>query len=337
MADLSAADLHRDALVIDMTCPLAKAHRYLDWWIEGGATAIAPTIRGFSAGAGDALAQIGGFRRLCRERDDLMLIETAADLDAARATGRLGLILHSQGGSIVEDRLDLVDGLQAAGLRVLQLCYNTKNLIGDGAGERTDSGLSDFGVRLIGRLNAARVAVDCAHTGHRTSMDAVEHSAAPVIISHANARAVHDNLRNVEDELIRAVAGTGGVIGTVGFPSFLTAEGQPSLDAFIDDIAYKADLVGIDHTGLGIDYYLGQWGVEDDAAALARYEGLLAEGLWRPGQYPPPPYKYPEGIETPRTLPALTERLLARGFSTEDIRKVLGENWRRVFAEIWGG
>jgi membrane dipeptidase len=337
MTETAAARLHADALVIDMTCPLAREARYLDWWIEGGATAIAPTIRGFSNSGGDALAEIGGWRRLCRERDDLMIIETAADLDAARASGRLGLIMHSQGGSIVEDRLDLADGLHAAGLRVLQLCYNTKNLIGDGAGERTDSGLSDFGVRLVGRLNALGVAVDCAHTGHRTAMDAVEHSSAPVIISHANARAVHDNLRNVEDELIRAIAATGGVIGSVGFPSFLEGDDQPTLDAFIDDIAYKADLVGIDHTGLGIDYYLGQWKVEDDAAALARYRGMVADGHWRPGQYPPPPYKYPAGIETPRTLPALTEGLLARGFAEEDVRKVLGGNWRRVFARIWGG
>ena len=127
---------------------------------------------------------------------------------------------------------------QAAGLRIVQLCYNRKNLVGDGAAERTDAGLSHFGLALIERLNALKLIVDCAHTGHRTSMEATEVSTVPVIISHAKALAVHDNRRNISDELIRSVAATGGVIGTVGFPSFLTAEGQPSLDQFIDDVDF---------------------------------------------------------------------------------------------------
>jgi len=334
---MDAAKLHDDALVIDMTCPLSRDPAYVAWFREGGVTAHAPTIRGFSGGAEIGFAEIGLWRRYVRGRDDTLIVESAADLRAAHAAGKMGLILHSQGTSLIEDKLDLIDAAAAAGLRVMQLCYNTKNLVGDGAGERTDSCLSDFGVQVVRRLNAVRLAVDCAHTGHRTAMDAVAHSDAPVIISHANAKAVHDNLRNVEDELIKAIAGSGGVIGTVGFPAFLTWDGQPSLDSFIDDIAYKADLVGIEHTGLGIDYYLGQWPVEDDARAQARYEQMLADGLWRPEQYPPPPYKYPEGIETPRTLPRLTARMAERGFAEDDIRKVLGLNWLRVLGEIWGG
>ena len=94
--------------------------------------------------------------------------------------------------------------------------------------------------------------------------------------------------------------------------------------------------MGIDYTGLGIDYYLGQWPVEDDDRAQARYRRMIADGHWRTEQYPPPPYKYPAGIETPRTLPRLTARLVERGFSDTDIRKVLGQNWLRVFREIWG-
>lgn len=334
---MDAGEIHRDAIVIDATCPLAQSRAHLDWWREGGATAIAPTITGMTGSARAGFAAIGGWHAYVRERDDTVLVLQARDIEEAKRTGRLGLILHAQGTSIVEDELDLLDAYQAAGLRVVQLCYNTKNLVGDGAGERTDSGLSDFGLRLIARLNALRLLVDCAHTGHRTSMDAVEASSAPVVISHANARAVHDNARNIEDELIRAVAASGGLVGTVGFPAFLTASGQPTLDRFIDDIAYKADLVGIDHIGLGIDYYRGQHPVEDDAAAVARYEQLVREGHWRPEQYPPPPYRYPEGIETPRTLPRLTARLLERGFSEADTRKVLGLNWVRVFRAVWGG
>lgn len=331
-----AAALHAAAIVIDATCPLATDIRFIDWWREGGATAIAPTVMGMRGNARSALAEIGGWHRYARERHDTLIVTSAADIEQAKADGKLGLILHTQGTALLEDELDLADAFHAAGLRVVQLTYNRKNLVGDGATERTDAGLSHFGLALIERLNALRILVDCAHTGHRTSLDAIEASAAPVVISHANARAVHDNRRNITDDLIKAVAASGGLIGTVGYPAFLTWDGQPSLDRFIDDIAYKADLVGIAHTGLGIDYFTGQHPVTDEATARARYDELVAAGLWRPEEYPPPPYRFPAGIETPRTLSALTERLLARGFSKADTRAVLGGNWLRVFRAVWG-
>jgi membrane dipeptidase len=334
---MNVEDLHRDAIVIDATCPLARIHDYVAWYREGGATTIAPTITGAAGNARTGFGQIGGWHRYVRERNDTILVRQVADIERAKAEGKLGLILHCQGTALIEDEIDLVDAYHQAGLRIVQLCYNTKNLVGDGASERTDCGLSYFGVKLIERLNALGMIVDCSHTGHRTSMEAVEVSTAPVIISHANARAVQDNGRNVSDELIRAVAESGGVVGTVGFPAFLTWEEQPTLDQFIDDIAYKANLVGIDHTGIGIDYYEGQHPIEDDAAATARYERRLAQGQWRAEDYPPPPYKFPQGIETPRTLLRLTERLVERGFSEEDIRKVWGLNWMRVYREVWGG
>lgn len=334
---MNAEDLHRDAVIIDVTCPLARIHKYVDWYREGGATVIAPTITGATGSARTGFAQIGGWHRYVREHDDTILIRKAADIERAKAEESLGLILHCQGTALIEDELDLLDSYYEAGLRVVQLCYNTKNLVGDGASERTDSGLSYFGVKLIERLNTLGMLVDCSHTGHRTSMEAVEISTAPVIISHANARAVHDNGRNVSDELIQAVAQSGGVIGTVGFPAFLTWDGQPTLDQFIDDIAYKADLVGIEHTGIGIDYYEGQHPIADDAAASARYQNRLETGQWRAEEYPPPPYRFPKGIETPRTLLRLTERLLTRGFSEDDIRRIWGLNFMRVYRDVWRG
>jgi membrane dipeptidase len=328
--------LHREAIIIDVTCPLARSHQYLDWWREGGATAIAPTITGMTGNAQSGLREIGGWHRYVRERDDALIVRTAADIERAKAENKIGLILHCQGTAIVEDELDFLDAYAAAGLRVVQLCYNRRNLIGDGAAERTDSGLSHFGLSFIKRLNALRLVVDCAHTGLRTTFDAIEASSSPVVVSHANAFGVHPNRRNVPDDLIRAIAARGGIVGTVGFPAFLVAEGQPSLDRFIDDIVYKAELTSIDNVGIGIDYYEGQHGVESDDVALARYEKRIRDGHWRREEYPPPPYYYPTGIETPRTLARLTERLAERGFGEADIRKVLGLNWLRLYREVWG-
>ncbi len=328
--------LHRDAIIIDVTCPLARSRQYVDWWREGGATAIAPTVTGMSGNAQSGLREIGGWHHYVRERDDTLIVRTAADIERAKAEGKLGLILHCQGTAIIEDELDFLDAFAAAGLRMVQLCYNRRNLIGDGAAERTDSGLSHFGLSFIKRLNDLGLVVDCAHTGPRTTFDAIEASSAPVVISHANAFAVHPNRRNVPDDLIRAIAQSGGIVGTVGFPAFLGDEARPSLDRFIDDIVYKAELTSIDNVGIGIDYYEGQHGVESDAVALARYEQRIKDGHWRREEYPPPPYYYPAGIETPRTLARLTQRLAERGFGAEDIRKVLGLNWLRVFRTVWG-
>ncbi len=334
---IDADTLHRDAIIIDATCPLARHHDKVDWWRQGGATAILPTVTGRIGNALSGFGEIGGWHRYVRERDDAVIVRRAADIEQAKRDGKMGLVLHCQGTAIFEDRLDLVDAYAEAGLRVVQLCYNVANSFGDGASVDDDRGLSPFGHDLVARLNAIRLLVDCSHTGERTSRDAVAASTAPVIISHANARGLRDNRRNVSDDLIRAVADNGGVVGTVGYPAFLVAEGQASLDQFIDDIAYKADLVGIDHTGLGIDYYEGQHHVADLESAKEKYAERLAEGTWDPRDYPPPPYVFPEGIETPKTLPNLTRRLVERGFSETDIRKVLGGNWLRVFAAVWGG
>jgi len=337
MTAIDAEMLHRDAIIIDATCPLARHHDKVDWWRRGGATAILPTVTGRIGDASSGFGEIGGWHRYARERDDALIVRHAADIEQAKREDKLGLVLHCQGTALFEDRLDLVDAYAEAGLRVVQLCYNVANSFGDGASVDDDGGLKPLGRELVGRLNALRLVVDCAHTGERTSLHAVEASAAPVIISHANARGLHDNRRNVSDDLIRAVAASRGVIGTVGYPAFLTQGEQPTLDRFIDDIAYKADLVGIEHTGLGIDYYEGQHPVAELEDAKTRYAERLAEGTWDARDYPPPPYIYPEGIETPETLPVLTHRLVARGFAEDDIQKVLGLNWLRVFGEVWGG
>ncbi len=301
-----------------------------------GAMAVAPTITGVTGNARSGFSMIGAWHRYARERDDTLVVRRADDIERAKGDGSLALIMHCQGSAIIEDDLDLVDAYAQAGLRIFQLCYNRKDLVGDGAGERGEGGLSHFGVSLVRRLNHNGLLVDCSHTGERTSLEAIEISDAPVIVSHANARALHPNRRNVSDTLIREIARSGGVVGTVGFPAFLVAQGQPGLDRFIDDIAYKADLVGIEHTGIGIDYYEGQHPVEDDETALARYRRRIESGQWHAEDYPPPPYRFPEGIETPRTLVALTRRLLERGFSDDDVRAIWGLNWLRVYRDAWG-
>jgi membrane dipeptidase len=330
-----ALSLHTEGVVIDAVCPLVSDDSsYIDWYREGGVTVFAPSV-GDVKGARATLERLGYWHRLLRERQDLLLVRLASDIELAKQTGRLGVYMHFQGAEPIEHDLDLVDLYKALGVGMIQLTYNVRNRIGDGCEERIDAGLSRFGVKLIERLNAARVIVDCSHTGLRTSLEAIECSAAPVVLSHSNARRVHTSPRNVSDELIAAIARSGGVIGIAGFPGMVAPTPLPTLDDFILHIDAIVRLVGIDHVGLGIDYYVGQAGVASDEEALRGYESAVRSGIWS-SAYPPPPHHYPAGIETPKTLLVLTRRLLEIGYADEDVRKILGGNWLRVMRSVWG-
>jgi membrane dipeptidase len=335
MSHRPAADIHADSIVIDAVCPLVMdGPQYLDWYRQGGATVIAPTMSTTDS-ARATMNRLGIWHRLLRERQDLALIRQVRDIEMAKQNSRLGVYFHLQGAEPIEGNLDLIEIYKALGVGVVQLTYNVKNRVGDGCEERTDAGLSRFGIQLIERLNQARVIVDCSHTGLRTSMEAIENSSKPVILSHSNVNTVHPSPRNVADELIDAIARSGGVIGVAGFPAMVGASSKPSLDQFIAHIEAIVQRVGIDHVGLGIDYYSGQSGIASDEQALRGYHEAIRSGAWG-AAYPPPPHHYPSEIETPRTLPNLTQGLINRGYSESDVQKVLGGNWMRVMQAVWG-
>ena len=233
-------------LVIDGACPLARDPAELRRYREGGVTVCMPTVGGRD-GARETLATLARIHHALRTRDDLLLVRGPADVRAAQRSGRLGLLFHLQGGDPFERDVGLVEGFRALGVRMVQLCYNVRNRIGDGCEEPADGGLSSFGIAVVRALNEAGMIVDCAHTGERTTHDAIERSRTPVVCSHGNPRAVHPSARNLTDELIRAIAGNGGLIGAVGFPGFVSASPRPSIDQFIDHIAYLADFVGVQH------------------------------------------------------------------------------------------
>lgn len=333
----TAKRIHEEAIVIDATCPLLQnGATHLDLYRQGGATAVAPTIRANTGTSADAIQMFGYWNRLARERKDLVVVRTADDIVQAKKHGRIGVILHFQGTEVLDRGIDIIDAYQAMGLRVVQLTYNKRCHVGDGCEEPSDAGLSRYGRAVVRRLNETRIVVDCSHTGLRTSMDAIEHSTEPVILSHANSRVVRNVPRNVPDELYRAIAASGGVIGVVGFPNFVADARRPTLDHFIDHIEHIAGLVGIDHVGLGIDYYLGQHPFSSDEEARQLFQQRVQWGVWSPESYPEPPYYYPAGLETPDKLGSIAGGLLARGFGEEDIKKVLGGNWLRLYRRIWG-
>ena len=328
-------DIHRAAIVFDATCPLASGGNWYESWINGGATTIAPTVAGPFSDATDALSRISGILVKIAADGRLILVERADQFFEAKAQGKMGLVLHFQNTLPFGRDLSLVRVFYKLGVRVVQLTYNSRNFVGDGCEEKADAGLSAFGVKLIEEFNKEGVVVDLSHTGYKTTMEAMEVSQQPVVFSHSNARAVLNSARNISDEQIKALARSGGVIGVNGTPYFVSEKAKPTMQDLMNHIRHIADLVGMDHVGLGLDYYEGMAGVASDEQAQKLYADFVSSGTWNPCTYAPPPWYFPDAIRKPSDLPNLTVALSKEGFQEDEIKNILGLNFLRVFKEVW--
>jgi membrane dipeptidase len=275
------------------------------------------------------------YARLRRRSNQLLHVTTIADIRRVKAEGKLGILFHFQNSLPVQDDLGLVEIYYRLGVRMLQITYNRRNFVGDGCEEPSDAGLSDFGVQLIKEMNRVGMVVDLSHTGYRTTMEAMEVSEAPVVFSHANVRALCDTNRNLRDDQIKAAAARGGVIGLCGFPAFVSNSRPPTLEDLLAHCDYIANLVGTDHIGIGLDYFQGQAPYASLDQAQRMYQANIASGRWKPETYPPPPFEYPRGLETPARLSNLTRALLERGYTQNEVQNILGGNFLRVFTQVW--
>lgn len=323
---VGSREIHSAAIVIDGTCPVDCWRHDFPLWISGGASACVVSVAAWES-CRDTMGLLGGIYRLLRERDELRLATQTQHIRDAKRDGKLAVVLHFQGTHPFEYDPNLAEAYWRLGVRVVQLAYNVRSPAADGCEEPGDAGLSRFGRQLVAEFNRLGIVVDVSHTGPRASLEAAEASAAPCVASHSNPAAVHASRRNISDDLIRAIAARGGVIGVNGFPAFVAAA-RPTLDQYIDHMAYIAGLVGADHVAVGLDYTIRN-------PPAAEYEQLIRDGHWSSDSYPPPPWDYPRGLEDASGLPNLTERLLQRGFGAQDVRGILGGNWLRVFGEVW--
>ncbi|MCF6248322.1 MAG: dipeptidase [Desulfobacula sp.] len=331
--------IHKEAIVIDNTCPLAVLDNYHDNYRRGGVTVIAATVGYGVPGIGNldfTMKTLGKWHSWFRSDDtNLLHVTRAEDILEAKELKKLGIIFHFQGTTPFEDDIHTVALYHQLGLRMCQLCYNEKDLVGCGCAIENDTGLTEFGGDVIVEMNRLGIVVDCGHTGYKTTMDAIAASSSPVVISHGNAKAVCDNRRNVGDDLIRAVAENGGVIGFNGFPGFVADKDRPTLDDLLDHVDHLAEIAGPENICVGIDYFEYQAGVADDETAGQVYGFLLESGAWTRGEYPAPPWYYPEEIEMPEKMENLTIGLHRRGYSEDEIKGILGLNMMRVFKAVW--
>ena len=329
-------EVHRNAIVYDAVCPLAREEATLDDLIKGGVNVVAPTVGG-SGDCAETMRSIGiWYERLRRRSDELLLVTRAEDMERAKREGKLGIIFHLQGTTPVGRDLGLVEIYYRLGVRVMQLTYNVKDLVGDGCEETGDGGLSDFGKRLIEEMNRVGMVVDLSHTGHRTTMEAMEVSQTPCVFSHSNCTAVHRSNRNIQDDQITAVAADGGVVGVTLFSNFVSdSKPQPTKGDLLAHFDHLAELVGIDHIGFGTDYFDAQSPYATEELAQEHYRDLIDSGMGKPETYSEPPWVYPEGVETPDKLANLTRTLLEHEFSEAEVHKILGGNFMRVYREVW--
>lgn len=328
-ADAAARRVHERAVVVDGLAGSATSYEPI---LAGGVTAVNVTLATSTpATAMPVLKAALRYHWLAATVPDRMLVvERASDIATAKETGRLGVVLGVQGCDFLEGDLDLVEVFHRMGLRIAQLTYSERNQLGSGCLEPEDLGLTAFGRQVVRECNRVGIVVDLSHVGQRTALDAVETSEHPVILSHANVRALNDNPRCVEDDLIRAVAESGGVMGVSAYSTFAETRRDvwPTLDDFVHHLSYVAELVGVDHVGLGTDMFEGRTDASFRFDVQRRYGETLRS-------YSRLETRMVQGLPSLSQLPRVTAALLAHGFDEDDVTKILGGNFLRVFEKVW--
>ena len=203
------------------------------------------------------------------------------------------------------------------------LSYNAKNLVGDGCAERTDCGLSRWGIELIEEMNRVGMLVDGTHSGYRTTMEALEITDSPFIFSHSNAWSVFEHYRNIKDDQIKACASTGGVIGINGLGEFLD-DHDATTQSMFKHIDYIANLVGPEYVGLGLDYVRDVDGFWD----WVRYNDFM----WPKNEKQE---RTNSRFAQPEQVLELVDLMLNSGYSESDAKAILGGNFRRVCEQVW--
>ena len=271
-----------------------------------------------------------------RYLDDLVRVETAADIRRAKAAGKIGLIYGFQNLAMVGDDPRRVDIFADMGVRVFQLTYNLPTQLGDGSLVPDGKGLTDFGKQVVDRLNAKRVMVDLSHSGRRICLDAARYSKAPISINHTGCSALMPHPRNKTDEELRLVAERGGFVG-IYFMPYLDPNGHATAAEVVAHIDHAVNVCGEDHVGIGTDGSITQ--IDDvvayEAAGLREYNERKAAGIAAPGEGPGV-YPFVNDLRGPDQFRKLARLLAAKGYSPRRIDNILGQNFLRYAGTIWG-
>jgi len=299
-----------------------------------GITAVNLTVSS-APNVADTFRDMGYWERELQAHPDVLLkIYSVVDLRRAKETRRLGLIYGFQNATMLEGDASNLDVFQRFGVRIIQLTYNDRNLLGDGCLEPANAGLSRHGRDVVARMNELRMLVDLSHCGLQTTADGIATSSRPVAITHSGCRGVFDHPRSKTDDILRALASKGGVIGIYMMP-FINAQGQPMAADLVKQIEYAVKVCGEDHVGIGSDLSITPHVVNAEYEAKHRrfVEGRKARGIAAPREED---YMFVKDLNVPRRLEMIADQLQSRGHSAARIEKIIGANWLRLFGEVWG-
>lgn len=325
---MNSAHLHRELTVVDGLVVANFGRAIFEDMRRGGLTAANCTCsiwEGFRATMDNVARWKGWFR----EHSDLITQVTAsADIARAKREGKTGIILGWQNLTGIEDQLGYLQLFKELGVGIMQIAYNTQNLVGTGCYESRDGGLSDFGHEVIAEMNRLGILCDLSHVGAKTSEDVIKASKKPVAYTHCLPGALKAHPRNKSDEQLRFIVERGGFVGVTMFPPFLRRGTESTVDDYVEAIEYVIKLCGEDQVGFGTDFTQGydrkffEWITHDKGYARKLTEfGEIVN---------------PAGIREIKDYPNLTAAMQKRGWKESRIRKVMGENWVRLLKEVWG-
>lgn len=318
--------LHEQSIIID-GLNISKFDRSVfEDMRKGGVTAVNCTVSVWDSFQ-KTVDNIVLMKDMIRQYNDLlMLVRSTDDIAVAKAENKTGIILGFQNAHAFEDNLGYIEVFKNLGVQVVQICYNTQNLVGTGCYEK-DGGLSGFGREVIAEMNRVGILVDLSHVGANTSSDVIKVSKKPVCYSHCCPSALKDHPRNKTDEQLREIVEAGGFVGVTMFSPFLKNGPESTIDDYLEAIDHVVSVIGEDKVGIGTDFTQG-FGTEffdHITHDKGRYRQLTQFGK----------VVNPEGIRTIGDFPNLTAAMQKSGWPETRIKKIMGENWIKVFDQVW--
>ncbi|MEM7643251.1 MAG: membrane dipeptidase [Pseudomonadota bacterium] len=283
----------------------------------------------------ETVARIEAWNRWFERFPDLIVrAGSGDDVRRAKADGRTAIVYGSQTPSVIEDDIGLVEVLHALGLRFMQLSYNNQSLLATGCYEAEDPGLTRMGRTVVAEMNRVGLVVDMSHSADRSTLEAIEVSARPITISHANPASWHPARRNKTDDVLRALGASGGFLGLSLYPHHLKDGSACTLRGFCEGAALAADLVGADNLGIGSDLCQDQPDSVVDWMRMGRWTKAVdyGEGSAEAPGFPPMPDFFADN----RDFAGLAAGLRDVGFSEPEVDGIMGENWLRFFDRSFG-
>jgi len=309
--------------------------KYIEAWMESGVSCVSWTLGPIHE---KPYSFDGVFHNysymthiLDNRKDFIVKVLKADDIERAYKDRKKSVILNLQNVEPIGSNLDMIDLYYMMGFRIMQLTLNSRTHIGCGCTARRDRGVTEFGLDVIDRINKLGILLDISHCGPQTSMDALNNSKDPVIASHTFSKKVYEHDRGANDEIIKAIAEKGGYLGVLTICGFLTSNPKTTIEDWLNHVEYIVNLVGVDYVGIGTDFFGNSL---PDALAIKIGEFLDKLGF-RP-EHKASFLQKMKGFEDYIKFPNLIEGLITRGYSNQEIKKIIGENFLRVFRKVVG-